>query len=86
MDPYKVIKFPLGTEKAVRMRDFDNKLTFIVERNATKPAIKKAVENLFKVKVKKVNTMIQPDGKKKAYVTLAPETPAKDVTTQLGLT
>lgn len=84
-DAYKVVKYPLMTEKAVRMMETENKLTFIVGRKATKPSIKKAVEEMFKVKVEKVNTVILPSGKKKAYLRLAPETPARDVATQLGL-
>ena len=42
-------------------------------------------ERLFKVKVIKVNTLIGPDGKKRAYVKLSPETPAIDLATKLGL-
>lgn len=84
-DAYDIIKYPLTTEKAVRMVDAENKLTFIVARSATKSMIKKAVEEMFKVKVTKVNTLIMPSAKKKAFVTLSPETPARDVATQLGL-
>lgn len=82
---YSVIKYPLTTEKSVRVMEADNKLIFIVARDAKKTAIKNAVETLFKVKVTKVNTTILPSGEKKAYVKLSPETPAMDVATQLGL-
>ena len=85
MDPYKIIKYPLATEKSVRIMESENKLIFIVSRKATKPQIKKAVEEVFKVKVIRVTTLITPQGNKKAYVKLSPETPALDVTTQLGL-
>lgn len=81
----QVIKYPLTTEKSVRVMEADNKLIFIVDRTATKTQIKKAVEELFKVKVVNVNTTIVPSGEKKAYVTLSPDTPAIDVATQLGL-
>ncbi len=84
-DALDIIKYPLATEKAIRTMEIENKLMFIVEKKATKPEIKKAVEEAFKVKVTKVNTTILPSGKKKAYVTLAHETPARDVATQLGL-
>jgi ribosomal protein L23 len=63
----------------------ENKLVFIVERKTKKEEIRKAAEELFKVKVIKVTTTILPDGKKKAYLKLSPETPAIDVATQLGL-
>ena len=61
-----------------------NKLIFIVDKKAKKPEIKKAIEEIFKVKVLKVNTLITK-GKKKAYVKLSPDTPAIDIATQLGL-
>ena len=85
MDPYKIIKHPVSTEKAVRLMESENKLTFIVDRKSKKPEIKKALEELFKIKVNKINTLILPSGKKKAYVKLSPETPAIDIATQLGL-
>ncbi len=63
----------------------DNRLVFIVSLKATKSQIKKEFEKLFKAKVKAVNTMIGPDGRKKAYITLSDETPALDIATQLGM-
>lgn len=81
----EVILYPLANEKAVRLIESENKLIFIVERTAEKKDIKKAIQANFNVKVKKINTLITPGGKKKAYVTLAKETPALDVATQLGL-
>ena len=83
-DSYDIIKNPLMTEKAVRLLESENKLIFIVDKKAKKPEIKKAVEEIFKVKVLKVNTLII-QGKKKAYLKLSPDTPAMDVATQLGL-
>lgn len=83
--PYAVIRNPLTTEKAVRLMESENKLTFIAAKDASKQQIKDAVQAIFKVKVAKVNTLITPQGVKKAYITLSPETPALDVATQLGL-
>lgn len=80
-----VLKYPLTTEKNVKLMQSENKLVFIVEKSATKPEIKKAAEEFFKIKVVKVNTSILSTGEKKAYLKLAPETPAIDVATQLGL-
>lgn len=84
-DPYKIVKCPLATEKGIRLMERENKLMFIVEKKANKASIKNAIESLFKVKIIKVNTLLTPAGKKKAYVTLSPETPAIDIATQLGL-
>ncbi|MFA4917375.1 MAG: 50S ribosomal protein L23 [Syntrophales bacterium] len=80
-----IIKFPLATEKAIRMIESDNTITFEVIRRAKKTDIKKAVEMLYNVKVARVNTAITPQGTKRAYVRLTAETPAIDVATQLGL-
>jgi len=85
MDPYKIIKYPLATEKAVRIMESENKLVFVVANKATKKEIKDAVEDAFKVKVIKVNTLNTINGKKKAYVKLDIDSPAIDVATELGL-
>ncbi len=84
-DPYKVIVRPLQTEKALRLIEQANTLTFIVNRNATKHDIKYAIEKLFGVKVEKVNTLITPQGEKKAYVKLAKEHSATEVAARLGI-
>jgi len=84
MEPYEVIKYPLSTEKSVRLMESENKLIFIVSRNAKKQDVKKAIEEMFKVKVVKVNLAINGN-EKKAYVKLSDETPAIDIATQLGL-
>ena len=85
MDAYKVIKYPLSTEKTIRLMEAENKLIFVVDRQATKNDIKKAIEGMFKVKVTKVNTFIDHKGIKKAYVKLGFDTPAIDIATQMGL-
>lgn len=85
MDPYKVIKYPLATEKSIRLMESENKLIFAVDRKSTKADIKKAIEGVFKAKVIKVNTFTAPDGEKRAYVKFSDETPAIDIATQLGL-
>jgi ribosomal protein uL23 len=85
MEIEKVIKHPLSTEKSIRLMEAENKLIFVVDLKARKPEIKEAVEKTFKVKVEKINTLVTPKGKKRAYVKLSPETPALDVATDLGL-
>ena len=84
MESYKVIKYPLSTEKSVRLMESENKLIFVVSRDAKKQDVKKAIEEMFKVKVIKVNLLINGN-EKKAYVKLSDETPAIDIATQLGL-
>lgn len=80
-----MIKHPIATEKAIRLMEAENKIVFVVEEKATKPQIKKAVEEMFKAKVKAVNTYHTIKGQKRAYVTFAKETPAIDIATQLGM-
>ncbi len=68
IDPrfYDIIVSPVITEKATIASEF-NKVVFKVARNATKPRqIKEAVEKLFDVKVKSVNTLNRP-GKMKVF-------------------
>jgi len=81
----KVLLYPLTTEKAVKLLETENKLTFVVALKANKKEIKDEIEKTFNVKVLKVNTLITSKGKKKAYIKLAKDTPAMDVMTKLGL-
>ncbi|MCS7368527.1 MAG: 50S ribosomal protein L23 [archaeon GBS-70-058] len=85
MDPWKIIVRPVISESALRKIEVENKLTFIVDRNANKHLIKWAVEKLFNVKVDKVNTLITPKGEKKAYVKLSSEYSASDVASKMGI-
>lgn len=84
-DPYAVLKAPLSTEKSIRQIEFENKLVFAVDRNATKRDVKRAVEQLFKVKVAAVNIQNAFQGTKRAYVRLAGGSLASDVSADLGL-
>lgn len=62
---YDVILGPVITEKSTLVSEH-NQVVFKVAMSATKPAIKKAVEALFSVKVKAVNTIVVP-GKVKRF-------------------
>ena len=62
---YDVILSPVITEKATTASEH-NKVVFKVATTATKPQIKEAVEKLFDVKVKNVNTLVRK-GKVKAF-------------------
>jgi large subunit ribosomal protein L23 len=73
------------TESASLMVERDNKLMFIVNLKAGKSDVKKAVEQLYEVKVDKVNVLITPQGEKKAFVKLKPEYKASDVAIKLGI-
>lgn len=58
MESRQIIKEPIVTEKATRLREKDNKYVFVVDKKATKAQIKSAIEELFKVKVQDVHTAI----------------------------
>ena len=62
---YRIIRAPVITEKATR-GSAHNQVTFKVSLDASKPEIKAAVEGLFVVKVKAVNTL-RTEGKKKLF-------------------
>ena len=82
---HQLIKGPIITEKSHSLKEAGNKLTLKVDVKANKIEIRKAVEDIFKVKVLGVNTVrvrgkakrlgktqgVRPDWKK-AIVTLAP--------------
>jgi large subunit ribosomal protein L23 len=67
LDPrhYDVIRSPVITEKATALTEH-GKVVFKVSPDATKPQIKEAVERLFDVKVRSVNTLVTK-GKKKVF-------------------
>jgi len=75
---------PLTTEKVIRMIEIDNILAFIVDVRDSKVQIKKDVEEMFNVKVDKVN-VLNKGNKKIAYVRLDKKNPAIDVATKLGM-
>ena len=84
MDPYDIIFHPFVTEKTMNLMENNNALEFVVKRNANKQIIKKAVENMFEVKVHSVRTKIAKDGKH-AIVTFTPDFKAEDIGMRIGI-
>ncbi|KAJ3174363.1 60S ribosomal protein L25 [Geranomyces variabilis] len=84
LDQYKVISFPLNTESAMKKIEENNTLVFICDVRANKRQIKDAVKRRYDVDAAKINTLIRPDGKKKAYVRLAADIDALDVANKIG--
>ena len=92
-DPFDIIIMPWITEKTLEARRIsdpdigflqnNNRIEFIVHRDATKAQIKRAVEELFEVKVDKVNTRITITGKH-ASVRLAEGYDAEEAALKLG--
>jgi ribosomal protein uL23 len=82
---WSVIENPHLTEKAMDRVDEDNTIVLIVDIDANKNQVEDAVEHLFDVTVKKVNTTITPQAKKKAFVRLSEADDAMDIATKLGM-
>ena len=85
MDKYRVVVSPLTTESAMKKIEDINTLAFVCDVLANKKQIKDAVEAHYEVKVQSVNTLIRPDGKKKAYVRLTSDFDALDVANRIGI-
>jgi len=85
MEEYNIIKYPLSTEKSIRLMESENKLIFVVDNKSTKKEIKNAIEKMFKVEVANVNTFVNVSGEKRAYVKFSAKNPAIDISTQMGL-
>ncbi|MFZ8812273.1 MAG: 50S ribosomal protein L23 [Pyrobaculum sp.] len=80
-----MIKRFVITEKTLRLAEKENKITVVVDRTATKKQIADEIRRLYGVEVEKVNTLITPQGEKKAYVKLAKEYSAMELLSRLGL-
>ena len=85
MDAHTIIKHPLTTESTMKKIEDNNTLVFIVNTKANKHQIKASVKKLYDINVAKVNTLIRPDGQKKAYVRLAADYDALDVANKIGI-
>lgn len=85
LDRFSIIKHPLTTESAMKKIEDNNTLVFIVDLKANKIQIETAVKKLYQIGVQSVNTLIRPDGTKKAYVRLAPDYDALDVANKIGI-
>jgi large subunit ribosomal protein L23Ae len=62
-----------------------NTLTFLVHPRANKVQIKKAFQQIYNVKPRSVNTLVRPDGKKKAFIRFRPEDDAVGVASKIGM-
>ena len=84
-DKYAIIKNPLSSESAIRTIEDNNTLVFAVDMKANKKQIKHACEQLYNFKPVKVNTLIKPDGTKKAYVKVPKEQEALEIANKIGI-
>ena len=84
-DKYSILVQPLSTEKANKSMTEKNTLTFLVHNRANKIQIKKAFKDIFNVIPRSINTLVRPDGKKKAFIRLRPEDEAVGVGSKIGI-
>ena len=80
-----VVRYPLLSEDAVTLLEAENKITFIVDVRSDKHDIKRAIQELYEVKVRDVKTLITPEGDKKAFVKLTQDFKASDLAVRLGI-
>lgn len=81
-----IIKYAVKNERAAKIMEANNTLTFIVDLRATKPQIKEAVAKLYGAPVKRVNTLISfKQRAKKAFVRFTNEGDAVDVASRAGV-
>jgi len=85
LDHFAILKYPLTTESAMKKIEENNTLVFIVDVRASKAKIRDAVKKMYDIQCKKVNTLVRPDGNKKAYVRLTPDYDALDIANKIGI-
>merc|ERR1712139_641545 len=85
LDRYAILKYPLTTESAMKKIEENNTLVFIIDKRASKVQIKEAIKKMYDIDTQKINTLIRPDGQKKAYVRLTQDYDALDVANKIGI-
>merc|ERR1711977_316020 len=84
MDAYATLVQPLNTESAMKKIEDNNTLVFLVNLKSNKHHIKAALKQLHDINPVSINTLIRPDGQKKAYIRLASNVDALDVANKIG--
>ncbi|CAG87769.1 DEHA2E05104p [Debaryomyces hansenii CBS767] len=84
LDAYKIIVSPIASETAMKKVEDGNILVFQVDLKSNKNQIKSAVKELYDVDVEYVNTLVRPNGTKKAYIRLTADHDALDIANRIG--
>ena len=85
LDCYAITQFPLTPKSATKKIEDTSTIVFIVDAEANKHHIRQALERLHDIDMAQVNTLIRPDGGKKAYFQLALTYVALDVANKIGI-
>lgn len=80
-----ILKHPFVTEKAMMILESQNKLQFLVRKEASKPQIKREIEKFFGHDVTTVKTLMTTKGHKKAFVSFADQKAAEEILSRLGI-
>jgi large subunit ribosomal protein L23 len=80
-----ILRYPFVTEKAMMMLEHENKLQFLVRREATKTEIKRELERAFEKEVSSVRTIMTMKGEKKAIISFADDKAAEEILSRLGI-
>jgi large subunit ribosomal protein L23 len=80
-----VLRHPYVTEKAMMTLEKENKLQFLVDKNATKKQIKTEIEKTFEQEVRGISTIMTMHGEKKAIISFANEKAAEEILSRLGI-
>jgi len=80
-----VLRHPYVTEKAMMTLEKENKLQFLVDKNATKKQIKTEIEKTFEQEVRGISTVMTMHGEKKAIISFANEKAAEEILSRLGI-
>jgi large subunit ribosomal protein L23Ae len=85
LDQYRVLKYPLTTETAMKKIEDDNTLVFVVDQSANKNHIRESFKKMYEIRADRINTLIRPDGEKKAFIRLPTDVEAMDVAAKIGI-
>ena len=81
---FNVLKYPLTTESIVKKIQRANTIVFITNSKSNKKVISKSIKNLYKASPIKINTLIQANGEKKAFIKLTSDCDALDIANKIG--
>ena len=80
----EMFKYPITTASSMKKIQSSNTIVLVFSAKANKKNIKFLMEKIYKIKVTKVNTLIDSQGFKKAFIKLSPKYDALDVANKIG--
>lgn len=84
-DRFSIFKTPCTSERFYKKMETENTVIFFVDPKANKVEIGKAFFEAFNVKPLRINTLVTPGGKKKAYIKLPKSNDASEIANKIGL-